>query len=265
MKFKKNNSRLNVLSSGGGTQSNATICLIHDGKLPKPDLIVMADTEREMPNVFDYQRKYIQPLCDDMGIEYHIIKKSDVTDWDLYDKRGEPLVGFFTELNGRKENGDCNKKPAYCSGKWKTEVTRKFLNERYPKEVKRGVDSWIGYTIDELRRVRTPVGKWQSRYPLIELRMTRNDCISYVESFGLPTPPKSACWMCPNRPNHEWEIVKREQPHVFEMACRFEREIQEEHPHLWIHQSGVPLSDVDFRSLKDGQIDLFCDNGVCFV
>lgn len=53
--FKHNPQRLNVLSSGGGTQSNAIICLIHAGALPKPDVIVMSDTEREASNVFAYQ------------------------------------------------------------------------------------------------------------------------------------------------------------------------------------------------------------------
>lgn len=262
--FKINPDRFNVLSNGGGTQSNATICLIHAGILPKPDAIVMADTEREMPNVFEYQRKYILPLVDEMGIPFVVAKKSDFTDWDLYDKRGEPLPGFFTERNGRKSNDDCNKKPAYCSSKWKTEVSRKFLNLHFKDEVKNGVDSWIGYTTDELRRVRTPIGKWQSRYPLIELRMTRPDCIKYVENYGLPTPPKSACWMCPNRPNHEWLDMKRHQPDVFQKAVQFEVELQKEHPHLWLHQKGIPLDKVDF-STNDGQLDMFCDNGFCFV
>jgi len=264
MSFQINKSRFNALSSGGGTQSNATICLMHDGKLPKPEIIIMADTGMEMPYVFEYQKEYIAPLCEDMGVPYVIVKKSDWSDWGLYDKRGEPLVGFFTELNGRKENNDCNKKPAYCSGKWKTDVTRRYLNHHFSKEVKCGVDSWIGYTIDELRRVRTPIGKWQNRYPLIELRMTRPDCIKYVEDFGLPTPPKSACWMCPNRPNSEWLDMKLNVPDVFKMACDFEVELQKEHPHLWLNQKGEPLSEVDFLG-SDGQFDLFCANGTCRV
>ncbi|MFV0447637.1 MAG: hypothetical protein ACK5MF_04085 [Vibrio sp.] len=264
MKFKPNRERFNVLSSGGGTQSNAIICLIHAGILPKPDLIIMADTEREMPNVFEYQKKHIQPLCDDMGVKYHIAKKSDWTHWDLYDKKGITFPGFFTEWNGRKDNGDCNKQPGFCSGKWKTEVTRKFLNNHYPEQVKNGVDSWIGFTVDELRRVRTPIGKWQNRYPLIDLRMTRHDCIRYVEKYGLPTPPRSSCWMCPNRKNHEWLDMKINQPETFQTACAFEREIQRENPHLWLHQKGIPLSEVDFTG-HDQQQDLFCSNGACFT
>lgn len=72
--FKYNPDRLNVMSSGGGTQSNALICMMHAGIIPKSDIIVMSDTEREASNVFEYQRKYIQPLCDDMGVKYEIMK-----------------------------------------------------------------------------------------------------------------------------------------------------------------------------------------------
>ena len=43
---------------------------ITQGKLQKPDLVVMIDTEREKQNVLDYQKKHIKPLCKDVGLEY---------------------------------------------------------------------------------------------------------------------------------------------------------------------------------------------------
>jgi len=102
-------SRLQVLSSGGGTQSNCIIVLIYLGMLPKPDLIVMADTEREGSDVFEYQLKYIKPLCDAMGLDYHIVKKSDYTHHDITYIAGDgeetTLPPFFTEINGRDDNG----------------------------------------------------------------------------------------------------------------------------------------------------------------
>lgn len=87
--FKYNPDRLNVMSSGGGTQSNALICMMHAGIIPKSDIIVMSDTEREASNVFEYQRKYIQPLCDDMGVKYEIIPKSRYATYDLYATNGD--------------------------------------------------------------------------------------------------------------------------------------------------------------------------------
>jgi hypothetical protein len=40
--------RRRLWSSGGGTQSTAIAVLILQGRLPKPDLAVIVDTEREL-------------------------------------------------------------------------------------------------------------------------------------------------------------------------------------------------------------------------
>ncbi|MDA0122060.1 hypothetical protein OH459_05450 [Vibrio sp. MM46] len=261
--FKYNPKRINILSSGGGTQSNAMIVLISQGKLPKPDLIIMSDTEREMSEVFDYQREHIAPLCEQMGVEYLIVPKSDYTKYDLTDPKGKNVLPpFFTEWNGRDKNGQCNKQPGFCSDKWKGEVVRRLCNERFPKSQ---FDMWLGMTTDELRRVKVTVGKWQKRYPLVEMRLSRSDAIRIVEKAGLPTPPRSACWMCPNRNDTEWQYMKDHCPMDFEKAVQFEKDLQKEYPHLWLHKSGVPIGEVIFF---DGQIDMFsgfCDSGMCFV
>ncbi|ODS10356.1 hypothetical protein [Vibrio scophthalmi] len=263
MRFKHNPERINILSSGGGTQSNAMIVLISQGKLPKPDLIILSDTEREMSEVFSYQRDHIAPLCEQMGVEYLIVPKSLYTKHDIEDARGKTVLPpFFTEWNGRTNKGECNKQPGFCSDKWKGEVVRRVCNERFPKSQ---FDMWLGMTTDELRRVKVTVGKWQKRYPLIEMRLSRSDAISIVENAGLPTPPRSACWMCPNRHNTEWQHMKEHCPRDFQKAIEFEKELQKEHPHLWLHKSGVPISDVVF---SDGQMDIFsnfCDSGMCFT
>lgn len=183
--FKHNPERLNVISSGGGTQSNAIICLVHAGVLPKPDIIVMSDTEREASNVFEYQKKYIAPICEDMGVDYLIVPKSRFATYDIDGPDPDvPLPGYFTEYEGRDSKGMCaGKQPAFCSIKWKTEVIQRFLNERYGEKylTARGVDSWMGISIEEAkRRAKYPTGKWQRRYPLIEMLMTKQMAIQCV-------------------------------------------------------------------------------------
>jgi hypothetical protein len=62
---------------------------------------------------------------------------------------------------------------------------------------------WLGISADELRRVRDADEKLThgrmrtNYYPLIELGMTRDDCIAYIAASGYPVPPKSACDICP--------------------------------------------------------------------
>ncbi len=272
--FKHNPERLNVISSGGGTQSNAIICLVHAGVLPKPDIIVMSDTEREASNVFEYQKKYIAPICEDMGVDYLIVPKSRFATYDIDGPDPDvPLPGYFTEYEGRDSKGMCaGKQPAFCSIKWKTEVIHRFLNERYGEKylTARGVDSWMGISIEEAkRRAKYPTGKWQRRYPLIEMLMTKQMAIQCVEDYGLPTPPASLCWMCPNRDDDLWLYMKNNAPSDFERACQHEKEIQMKWPHLWLTKYGVPLSEAPLTPSggKNAQMDLiqFCDSGLCFV
>jgi hypothetical protein len=266
--------RLQVISSGGGTQSNCMIVLAHMEVIPRPDIIVMVDTERESSNVFDYQKKYIAPLCDDMGIEYVIVKKSDYTSNDITLASDDEVIlpAFFTEFNGRMKNGSCNKQPGFCSGKWKQDPFRRYLNERYgTKELtSKGVDVWIGMSFDEANRVRYPSGKWQHRYPLFEAQILREQAIKIVEDYGLPTPPRSACWMCPNRHDDEWQFMKENVPNDFNAAIKFEKELQESFPWLWLHRSGISIGEIDFikSSRSNKQIDMFekhCDTGMCFI
>ena len=152
-------SRLQVLSSGGGTQSNCMIVLIAAGALPKPDLVVMSNTEREASNVFDYQKEFIKPICDEIGLEYTIVDKSDYTDADIIytSKDGEEktLPPFFTEYNGRDKKGYCGKQAGFCSSHWKSDVLKRYLNGRYGEKelTKRGVDYWIGMSFVEVSRV----------------------------------------------------------------------------------------------------------------
>ena len=269
-------SRLQVLSSGGGTQSSCIIVLIAMGALPKPDLVLMSNTEREASNVFDYQKEFIKPICDAIGLEYVIVDKSDFTDSDItyISKDGDEttLPPFFTEYNGRNPDGTVGKQAGFCSSKWKSDVLNRYLNNRYGEKelTERGVDYWIGMSFDEARRVKYPSGKWQKRYPLFEAQILREQAIKIVEDYGLPEPPRSACWMCPNRHDDEWEWMKKNVPQDFKKAVVFEKELQEDFPWLWLHKSGKPISDLDFKALSKSskQIDIFdkyCDTGMCFV
>ncbi|MGY2573177.1 hypothetical protein [Vibrio sp. C8] len=270
-KFIPRSKRLQVVSSGGGTQSICMVVLIYQGALPKPDLIVMADTEREASNVFEYHETYIKPLCDEMGIEFVIVPKSDwvKNDISLASDDDTVLPAFFTEFNGRDKNGMLGKQPGFCSSHWKVEPIRKYLNHRFGEKAltKRGVDFWIGMSFDEKSRVKYPSGKWQKRYPLFEAEILREQAIQIVQDLGLPEPPRSACWMCPNRHDEEWLWMQKNVPQDFASACKFEKELQKDFPWLYLNKSGVPLGEIIFTTKPKQQdiFDQFCDTGMCFV
>lgn len=47
--------RTQVLSYGGGVQTVAMVALVLQGRLPRPDMIVIADTSREKQSTWDYR------------------------------------------------------------------------------------------------------------------------------------------------------------------------------------------------------------------
>ncbi|MEO0560737.1 MAG: hypothetical protein AAF125_01385 [Chloroflexota bacterium] len=57
-----------VLALGGGVQSTAMCYMIYEGVLPKPDLIVMADTGDEPPWVYETVLKRVGPLMESINV-----------------------------------------------------------------------------------------------------------------------------------------------------------------------------------------------------
>lgn len=252
--------RIEAWSSGGGTQSCAIAVLIAQGILKKPDVAVMVDTEREASEVFEYHEKYIKPLLSGAGVELQIIRKSAYEKCDIFSRDGEStLPGYFTTYSGSAERG---KQPGRCSNYWKRRVFERHVNKCFPGS---RFNVWMGMSTDELRRVKVVEGKWQKKYPLIDLRLSRDDCISIVEKAGLPTPPRSACWMCPNRHDSEWAHLKENSPNDFNEAVKHERELRKTHPWLWLHTSCQPLDQVQFDSQNMELFQSNCESGFCYV
>ncbi len=124
---------------------------------------------------------------------------------------------------------------------------------------------WLGFTTDEIHRVKPSRAKWARRtYPLIDLGMSRDDCIALVEDAGLPEPQKSACWMCSLRHNSEWREMRDTYPEDFDKAVQLEKSLRQRDPHVYLHRSAVPLDMVDFGK-DEGERNLQCSLGFCFI
>lgn len=249
-----------VWSYGGGTQSAAIAALIASGELPKPDLAVIADTGREVESTWDYLRYVVQPALDfEVRIVPHSFDGSGYNTVDLWGGKQKDtlLIPAFTN----SENGELEGKlPKYCSQEWKTRPVHRFCRELGISSA----DMWIGFSTDEMERCRTyrEADQWPNVYPLIEKRMSRGDCIALVDRMGWPTPPRSACWMCPYRSDHEWREIHNTPD--FQKATLLEREIQARDPHAFLHRSCQPIDKVDFSA----EPDLFakpCNGGMCFT
>ena len=263
--------RLKVFSYSSGTQTNSIAVLINKGVIEKPDIAIMVDTEREDSRAIDYAKNYGANLLSDVGVDLVIVKKSKWATYDIFGADDDfPLPGYFSEWDGRQKNGDCKgKQPSFCSIKWKTEVIHRELNNRYGEKelTERGVTSLMGITIEEQRRMKFPQGKWQREYPLADMHITRQAAIQIVTTAGLPKPPRSLCWMCPNRDCNMWVDLKENSPEDFNKAVEHEKYLREEKglDHLYLHKQGVPLDKVKFKPQGfNEQQDIFAEcSGLC--
>jgi hypothetical protein len=247
-----------VWSYGGGVQSAAIGVLIATGRLPKPDLAVIADTGREARSTWDYLENVMQPFlrawC---NLEIQRAPHTLAT-VDLYGHNGDLLIPAFTGTGG--------KLPTFCSNEWKRRVVARWLRQQGVEEC----DLWLGISADELQRARTGADpQWMRNvYPLLTLvqpAMARADCVVLLLHHALPLPEKSACWMCPLRSNEEWRALRDKYPVDFWAAENLEQAIRAKDPDVFLHRSGVPLKDVDLEEPVDGQVSLFCDGGFCWT
>jgi hypothetical protein len=245
---------IQVMSYGGGTNTAAMCVLVAMGKLPRPDFILMADTSREASPTWDYLTEVMQPYLLQHGLSV-VIASHELATVDLYSGNGDVLMPMFTEGGAL---------PTFCSMEWKERVIARYLRAS-------GVDdceTWIGYTIDEIGRVKPGSRKWMRRvFPLVEGHFTRRDCYAIVASAGLPEPPKSACFMCPHRSNAEWRYLRDQYPDDFQQAISVEREVRAtKDAGLFLHPDRVELAlaDLDKPDRRENR-DMQCGLGMCFV
>jgi hypothetical protein len=253
---------------------------------PMPVAAIFADTGAEPESVY----KWLEWLTTQLPFPVNKVWKQrkgqrlslEVASLEMkLTKEGKPFtqtnIPFFTKNN---ENGEFGMIPhRSCTSDFKLGPLQKA--QKILGEVKRGqkyvsVISWQGISTDEATRMRDSREAWAiNRYPLIEKRMTRADCLQWMEIHHYPQPPRSACVFCPFHSDTEWRRLKNEEPEEFAKAVEFERAIQSTKSKSsnfkttpYLHALRQPLDTIDFRNLEDrGQINMFeneCE-GMCGV
>lgn len=248
---------MNILNYGGGRQTVAICVLIARGVLPRPNVIVMADTGRENDSTWEYLDQHMRPFLAAHGLAVEVAPH-DLATVDLYDKHGLTLMPVFTPTG---------KTRAYCSNEWKRRVVDRYLRSKGITEGTR----WIGFAFDEKRRWSgmhgNTEGKWTTICPLVDLMINTATCLKIIESAGLPQPKHSSCWMCPHKRNVEWRDIRDNYPERWKEAIAMDEEIREndEQHAVFLHHDRVPLKDADIDTDESvGKVQQ-CTLGQCFI
>ena len=265
---------MRILSLGAGVQSSTMALMAEEGAFGiKPDAAIFADTGWEPKPVIEH----LNWLKKQLSYPVYICSKGNIRD-DIKNAMSDAgnrfaSAPFFTK------NPDTNKKGMLrrqCTREYKItpimKQTRELMNvgyrKRFPKD--KWIEMWIGISMDEIMRMK-PARIWwqQNRWPLIEKKMSRDDCLKWYNGKDYRRPAKSACIGCPFHDDDFWADMKANRPEEFKDACEIDETIRrgnkKVNDQLFIHRSCVPLKDAKFKVKDKNQLDMFnqeCE-GMC--
>jgi hypothetical protein len=265
---------MHIISLGAGVQSTTMALMAAQGEItPMPDCAIFADTQSEPIKVYDHLR-WLMSL-NVLPFPVHI-----VTNGSLRDKvsrirpKGkwahQPIPAYLMGPNGAAPtNRDCTRDFKIVPIKRKVRELVGLTKKRAPKEPI--VEQWIGISLDEAIRMKPSREAWiHHRFPLIEKRMSRGDCLEWLKRHDYPVPPKSACTFCPYHSNAMWRDMKLNDKASWQDAVELDNKLRNIWPakELFLHRECKPLAEIDFQNAEDrGQLNMFNNDceGMCGV
>jgi hypothetical protein len=181
------------------------------------------------------------------------VASHDFSTVDLYGKNGDLLIPAHT-ITGQLST--------FCSTEWKARVSERYLRRAYDYKASELV-SWIGFSYDERRRIKSHQGRI---YPLAALVLRRHDCVRIIQQAGLPVPRKSRCWCCPHQTPGEWRELPADE---LAAAEELDEEIRAEdvergHAGVFLHRSRRPLM-IALDADGNDEEPMSCQSGMCFT
>jgi len=247
-----------------------------EGWLPKPDAAIFSDTGWEPRVVYDHLDR-LEGVMAGAGIPLYRVSAGNIRR-DALDPshRFASMPPFI-----RNRDGGDGMARRQCTSEYKLKPikakVRELLGYPYPAPIPRNVfaEQWIGFSTDEIHRVRDTldVRYTRPRHPLLELGMSRADCRRWLAARGWGSTSKSACIGCPFHGNAQWRDMRDNRPDEWADAVEFDKAIRHGHasanddgqPLLgtaFLHRSRVPLDQapidrVTRREWADAQGDIF--------
>lgn len=244
-------SKLTILSYGGGQDSTAILYMYVNSPqfrahyVPGRFLVIMADTGDEHQHTLDHV-EFTKQYCKKNNIEFiHLTADMGYHTGDWQSLRG--LYRAKTAVGSK-----CF--PKICTDRLKLRPIYNCLEDWIGKEYgyRPGRKNAFKSFAQDHGRVRVLVGiargeesrvkgkqdePWREKslgivYPLIDLRMDRQDCQKYARSLDLPVPYPSNCILCPFMSEIELVWLYKNLPDDFQDWVEIERNKLEKYKHI---------------------------------
>lgn len=269
---------LRVISLGAGVQSTTMALMAAHGEIgPLPDCAIFADTAWEPAAVYDHLRWLMSPNV--LPFLVYVVNNGNIREALTSDKPGRYAAVPFFLRNAEGEKGMGRRQ---CTHEYKLKPLRwqfrKLLGKGRRDAITKGaIEVWIGISTDEVMRMKPSDAQWMiNRWPLIEKRMSRGDCLEWLKRHDYPEPAKSSCIGCPFHSDRHWRDMRNNNPEEFADAVHVDALIRAGGTQFnakirgqqFMHSALLPLDQVDLSTAEDhGQLNLFnneCE-GMCGV
>ena len=261
---------LRVFSYGGGVQSTAALVLAAQAEIDFPVfLFANVGNDSEHPATIRYVKDVAKPYAAANGIELAEIVPT---------KFGQPITLLQEVVSERiksisipirSQEGTPGRRS--CTKHFKIVPIARELKRRGATKKAPAVLG-LGISIDEFQRMRkdSPIAWQYYEYPLIDLRLNRNDCEVIIRNAGLSVPPKSSCWFCPFHRLASWRTMKTQEPSLFMNAVVLEQDILAKRHRNglepnYLSAAGKPLAEAFDHDQAMMDLDDTCESGFCMT
>ena len=237
-----------ILSFGAGVNTIALMVMLLRDKAPL-DGAVFADTGGETPATYeslDMARGYLT-------------------------RHGIPLTVVAARPRATDLYETAWRRRVIPSVQWRW-CTRDFkVNpiHRYYSGLGGHIYQYVGIAFDEIHRMKDSREDYITNiYPLIDERMTRQDCLDLIAEVGLPKPERSGCYFCPFNSTERWKELLDKYPELFEKAIALE-EHSKHFPNqrltdqVFRHRDRVTLREYRDRLVRGTDSEQIPDGMIC--
>ena len=266
---------IRILSLGAGVQSSVLALMMARGEIEPAEHAIFADTQAEPQHVYnwlDWLEAEIQQLPHPFPI--HRVSAGDLGA-DMLAALDDPAKRCASPpFHNRNHEGKTALLWRQCTTDYKVAPIKRQIQALRQG---RPVIQAIGISMDEAHRMKPARVQYITHiWPLIDLRMSRHDCLRWMDRHGYPQPPKSACYFCPYMDNRRLREIKTMQPEEWARLVWFDGEMRRRQQatingaringQLYVHRACIPIDQVDLSTAEDrGQRDIFGEEceGMC--